>query len=326
MIYNVNKQIAFDKEFTMVDPNTFLTTLYVMADDFCKVKLGAERHRQGRRSSLCRSEVVTLAIFGQWWRFRSERDFYRYADKVLRGAFPRLPDRSQFNRLQREHVHAVIAFGHHIATEMEARNAVFEVLDGMGVRTRNTKRRGRGWLAGYANIGWCNRLGWYAGFHVMTAVTPIGVITGYGFAPASTKEQPYTDTFLAARTCAHPHLPEVGLPAQGYYIADNGFHGAPNQRRWAQAYHADVISPPQNSHPSAWPKPFRRWFDGHRQIVETVHEKLLSFFRLDLDRAHDLAGFRMRLAAKAALHNFCIWLNRQLGRDNLAFADLVDWP
>jgi len=30
------------------------------------------------------------------------------------------------------------------------------------------------------------------------------------------------------------------------------------------------------------------------------------------------------LAAKAALHNFCIWLNQRLGRPNLAFADLID--
>jgi len=26
-----------------------------------------------------------------------------------------------------------------------------------------------------------------------------------------------------------------------------------------------------------------------------------------------------------ALHNFCIWVNEQLGRPRLAFADLVDW-
>jgi hypothetical protein len=31
------------------------------------------------------------------------------------------------------------------------------------------------------------------------------------------------------------------------------------------------------------------------------------------------------LAAKITLHNFCIWLNEQLGRPSLAFADLVDW-
>jgi hypothetical protein len=32
------------------------------------------------------------------------------------------------------------------------------------------------------------------------------------------------------------------------------------------------------------------------------------------------------LAARVALHNFCIWLNEQLGRPRLAFvADLLEW-
>ncbi|HEY66288.1 MAG TPA: IS982 family transposase, partial [Caldilineae bacterium] len=34
---------------------------------------------------------------------------------------------------------------------------------------------------------------------------------------------------------------------------------------------------------------------------------------------------QVRLAAKAALHNFCIWLNLQYDRQPLAFADLLDW-
>jgi hypothetical protein len=32
---------------------------------------------------------------------------------------------------------------------------------------RDAKRRGGGWLAGYADIGWSNRLGWYEGFRLL---------------------------------------------------------------------------------------------------------------------------------------------------------------
>ena len=59
--------------------------------------------------------------------------------------------------------------------------------------------------------------------------------------------------------------------------------------------------------------------------METVYEKLAHPCRLDRERPHDLSGFWVRLAAKIALHNFCIWLNEQLGRPRLAFADLVNW-
>lgn len=60
-------------------------------------------------------------------------------------------------------------------------------------------------------------------------------------------------------------------------------------------------------------------------MVATVYEKLHHTFRLDRERPHDLRGFQARLAAKIALHNFCLWFNEQLGRPRLAFTDLVDW-
>ena len=83
----------------MVDVDTFLTTLYVIVDDFCQSR--PPRKRPGPQAALSDSEVITLAIFARWARFRSERDFFRYAQSCLREAFPTLPDRSQFNRLVR---------------------------------------------------------------------------------------------------------------------------------------------------------------------------------------------------------------------------------
>lgn len=308
----------------MLNLDTFLVELYVMVDDFCKTHWPVER-RPGRTAALSRSEVVTLGVLGQWARFRGERDFYRFATQHLRSYFPRLPQREQFNRQVRRHTSALIAFGHYLADCLGRSASAYEALDGMGVATRNAKRRGTGWLAGEANLGYCNRLGWYEGLHVLTAVTPQGVITGFGLAPASTKEQPFAETFFAARHIRHPRLPEVGQPASGCYVTDNGFCGQARHTVWWLAYQAQVISPPQRSQGRPWPKPWRRWLARVRQIVETVHDKLLNTFRLDRERPHDLAGLRARLAAKVALHNFCMWLNHQHGRPLLAFADLIDW-
>lgn len=73
-----------------------------------------------------------------------------------------------------------------------------------------------------------------------------------------------------------------------------------------------------------WPKAARRQGAHLRQIIETVFGKLLLSFGLEHERPHGLEGFLARLAARVSLHNFCIWLNRQLGRPDLAFADLMD--
>jgi Transposase DDE domain len=311
----------------MVDRDTFLTLLYVMVDDFCQSQL-APGTPPGPAPSLSDSEVLTLALFGQFSHFQSERGFYRYASHHLRPAFPRLPDRSQFNRLVRTHWPQLVAFFHFLVAQLQTKQAPYEALDSTGIATRNAQRRGRGWLVGQANKGYCTRLGWYEGCHLLLAVQPEGILTGWGFGPASAKDQPLAETFLAQRAQAIPTLPTVGTPASGPYVADKGFSGAANHQRWWQAYGALVLCARQRqrkSDPQPTPKALRRWLASHRQIIETVNDKLLNTFRLGRERPHDLTGFQARLAAKMALHNFCIWLNEQLGRPRLAFADLVDW-
>jgi len=308
----------------MVDVDTFLTTLYVMVDDFCKTSLPAEAHC-GPLATLSRSEVVPLAIFGQWQGFGSERGFYRSTQRHLRAAFPQLPTREQFNRQMRQHHEVLVAFFRPLVQLLAAQRCAYEALDSTGVPTRDAKRRGAGWLPGLADIGWSNRLGWYEGFHVLLAVNPWGMITGFGFGPASTKDQPLAETFFALRRHPHPGLASVGALAWGPYVVDKGFEGHANHQTWWRTYGAQILCPPKRNSRVPWPKRLRRWLAGVRQIVETVYEKLWHTFRLDRERPHDLSGFQARLAAKIALHNFCIGLNEQLGRPRLAFADLVAW-
>ena len=62
-----------------------------------------------------------------------------------------------------------------------------------------------------------------------------------------------------------------------------------------------------------------------RQIVESTYDKLFNTFGLWRESPHELEGLRARLAARMALHDFCIWLNDQLGRPRLVFADLLGW-
>jgi hypothetical protein len=134
----------------MVDVDTFLTTLYVIVDDFCHIY--SPKRRPGPEASLSESEVITLAIFARWGRFSSERDFYRYARRRLRDAFPALPDRSQFNRLMRSCVGLIEEVALHLAVTLDARGyaSSYEALDTSALPVRDAKRRGDGWLTGYA--------------------------------------------------------------------------------------------------------------------------------------------------------------------------------
>jgi hypothetical protein len=67
-----------------MDLDSFLVSLYVLVDDWWQ-----ERHpssvckkKPGRPALLSDPEVITLAILAQWPRFRSERDFWRFAQPL----------------------------------------------------------------------------------------------------------------------------------------------------------------------------------------------------------------------------------------------------
>lgn len=308
----------------MFDPETFLVELYVLTDTFCKTA-GAIARRSGPAPALAPAEVLTLALFSQWAEFPSEAAFYRWATKHLRPLFPTLPSRPQFNRLLRRAQPTITHFALHLGRTLAADgDRAYEVIDGTGVRVRNAKRRGTGWLAGLADIGKCTRLGWYEGVRLLLAVTPRGAITGWGCGPASTNDRRLADTFLALRADPDPQLPSVGQAVSDGYIADMGFSGKRCQTRWATSFGAIVISAPQTGSKRAWPKQRRRWLAGIRQVVETVTARLLATLGLEGERPHALTGLQARLAAKIGLHNVGVWLNRRLGRPDLAFATLID--
>ena len=307
----------------MIDIDTFLTYLYVMVDDFCKQHPSCERH-PGPSASLSCSEVVTLALFGQWCHFSRERDFSRYARRHLRSAFPGLPDRAQFNRLMRRYAEAVVACFLDLVKLLDAPQCAYEALDGTAAVPRDAKRRGSGWLPGLADIGWGT-----AG-------------AGTRASTCGCRSIPWGDHRLRLRFGQHqgpapgrdvlcPASVPRSAPAHGRrpgprpYVTDKGFAGQARQRDWQDAYGAGVICAPKPtaSNPGrgpgggGWAVPLNR-----RYCQWLPPAALPSRSRTP---PHPLDGFQVRLTAKIALHNGGKLPNQRLGRAPLAFADLVAW-
>lgn len=308
----------------MVDSDPFLTTLAVLVDDCCKTALPAAS-QPGPQAARSRREVLTLAIFGPWQGCGSERGCSRSAQRHVRGALPPLPPRAQCPRQMRRHHEALVACLLPLVHLLAAQRCPYEALDSSGVPTRAAKRRGAGWVPGLAAIGWSNRLGWYADVHLLLAVTPVGVMTGVGFGPASSTDHPLAETCFAWRRHPYPGVSSVGAPALGPSGVEKGCAGQAHHATWKQTSGAQVICPPKRKSTTPWPQSQRRWLAGIRQVVETVDDKRAPTCRLDRERPHARSGLRARLAAKVALHTFCIWLHEQLGRPRLAFTDLVNW-
>ena len=308
----------------MDDAETLVTEVYVLVDERIHALLPAEP-RRGPAPALCAAEVITLALVGWLLMDWSTNAFYTYVQDHFRALFPRLPHRSQYLRQLLRWRQLIAQFAVDLAAELITDGMpAYEVLDSTAVPTRNRCRRGVGWLPDTADIGSSSRLIWYAGVHLLTSVTPAGVVTGYGGAPASANDRRMADDFFAARAGYRDDLPEVGQARSGIYLADRGFGGADCEQRWRDRFGAHVLCRPQPDRKTReWSAETGQWLDRHRQIIEQVFGRLQSAFHLGRDRPHSHDGLRTVLATVTAIHNLTILINRRHTWPDLSYAHLI---
>ena len=295
-----------------MDLDSFLVSLYVLVDHWWKLNHTSEHPKTGRPTLLSDPEVITLTILAQWPRFRSERDFWRFARVYLRSYFPNLLSQSQLNRRVRALEPKIRALQWALSQELADPSAAYRVLDTTLipaiVRVRASRK---GLFAGQASFGRsASKTEWVYGFKVALVVDPEGVITAFGLAPAASDERPIGDALVAS-------------DRHGAYLADKGFTGVEWERLWMEVYGALVAAAPKNNSRRAWSKADRRWASGKRQIIEGVIGQLKDFFGLERHRAKTLGGLLTRLAAKVAAYTCAQRINDSLGRPLRHLADLL---
>lgn len=91
------------------DLKDFFTVSFVIIDDIYQ-SITPEKIRNRRnidQAILSDSEIITIAILGELFTIDSENAWYKFVKKNFRSLFPKLCDRSRFNRTRRN-LHSVI--------------------------------------------------------------------------------------------------------------------------------------------------------------------------------------------------------------------------
>lgn len=333
---------------------SFLTLLYALVDDWYRQHIApCKVERRGRKARMSDSEVLTLAIASQWrvgvpWR--SERGFVRYLQAHGTGMFPKMLQRSAFNRRVRHLWGALIRLQQVVADALDSPEVVYECVDCYPIpaftSAQALKERSH-WLWESTIGRGGNRGGFFWGDHVLLAVHQRGAVTGWMLATASTQDRWLMEGLVSARM-GQPQLrgpahrprtarsqrvqPPVGYigPAQAAgqakprpYLADKGFNGQRWHQHWYILYGAQVITvPPDNvQHPR--PPARKTWLASKRQLIETAFAVLDKVFTLNHLDPHSRCGQLTRIAAKLAALNIGLYINQLLGRPLWALETLI---
>lgn len=334
-----------------MDLDTFITLLYVWIDDWYKSEMAEQiQRKRGPKPSMSDSEVLTVAIVGQWrygvpWQ--SERGVVRYMLTHGHVWFPNMLERSRFNERVRFLWAVIIKLQQALATVLTPVEPIYEVVDCMPLPScSNSQSLKSGHCLWWGTRGYGGTQGgWYWGDQVIMSVTPQHVITSWLIGPAHADDRAMFQAMLSQkyggyhfitpkpwrpwRKLSEPsHIRPLLAAGQGkqgaYYLCDKGFNGFRWQNHWFQHYGVNVITEPSHREgveplPDSWVK----WCHGMRQSVETVFSILSDVFHIKRLRARSELGQRTRVALATTAYNWGIWVNRYLHRPDLAHATLL---
>lgn len=337
-----------------MDLETFLIELYVLIDDWYKVSVEPNKpKRQGRKPRMSDSEVLTVAIAGNWRAgvpWQSERGVVRWMQRHGKHWFPHMLERSAFNRRVRELWGVFVGLQQMIAEKTESGQAVFECVDTLPlpactVGQADRSRRHWLWDSGWGRGG--NSGKWVFGHRLLGCIRSDGMVTGWLVGSASINDRWLLEAFLTGRSgleqltgplpdkrvsraqrATLPVLPigpslAVGFRSDRPLLADRGFNGPRWTDHWLNHCSTLVLSPPPSHSAARWPAAWSSWLAKHRQPVETAFAFLQSVFDIQHLQAHSRWGLYTRIACCLAAYNFGLWLNRQLGRPQGALATLI---
>lgn len=327
-----------------LDLDTFLSAVYTRIDTLYQTHIAPTLPRRpGPRPRLSDSEVLTIMVIEQWYG-PSQRGVLRWLASRAPTAFPALLSQSAFNRRSRALGAICARLLLLLADTLVLPETPYHLADTTAVpllhQCRGRTHRLFGDEAGIGRGGSDRQ--YIYGMSLLAATDPAGVITGMVVGSAATQERWLLDALTSWRWHpASPLLRPDDLPVShaagggyvgptgprwwpesagryfaGPYLVDAGFRGHAWLTAWAQRGQARVVPASQVRGGE------RRVHHAWRQPIETVFGILHGTLHLDYPGGRSAWGTVTRLTAICLAFNLGIWLNRWLGRRDLAHATL----
>ena len=285
----------------------------MIVDDWYKLHgVRLLKGKRGAKPEFSDSEVITLLLAMDYLPFPGERQFWAFICANCLPLFPKLINRSQFNRRVRDLRLLVEELRRYWLTDLGALTATQLLLDTKPVPVLGYKRsKTHSDFAGRAAYGVCaSRNLKYFGFKLVLLCTLEGIPVAFELVPANTDERAAAEEVLA-------YVWNCDI------YSDKGFIGEEwqqEQRDWRgnRIWTTKRVNQKEQNDPA-----LDRWLNSIRERIEGVFNEIQNTGR-NLERllAKTMRGLCARLTAKMASHALKAVLRRFWGIDVQTFSTL----
>ena len=255
------------------------------------------------KAGLSDSEVIAIAVCGELVGVDSEKAWHSFVKRNYRHLFPRMGDRSRFNRTRRNLLQVTEMLREKVMEVFCVPCSHFLIADSFPMPVCEFGRahfchafRGHG-----ADHGYCaSKKETYFGFKCHALITLDGYITAFDVTPASVDDREGLRDLVDGIS---------GITVLG----DKGYAGAAVAEEMREKG-IFLMALKRRDSRTPWPKEVCRTIFRLRRRVETVFSQLAGQLNAERVLATSVRGMHARLVCKVLAHNLCMALNRLFGK------------
>jgi hypothetical protein len=299
----------------ITDFEDFCLCCYVLVDDLWR-QIAPWFPRPGPDPVCADSELITMALVGECRGWDRETTLLRQWREYPH-LFPRLPERSRFNRRRRQLALAINAVRQVLLRGLDVALDPGGVIDSLPVpvvKFHWVPNCASEWAEHGARFGKVpSKKQTIFGYKLHLLVTWGGVILDFELAPANATDLAVGEELLAGWP---------GLVA----LADKAYTSAAVAQRLREEQGVVLLVPPRRNQKRQLPEWLCRQMQQVRSIIETVNGQLADQFRIEINHAHTFGGLCARLYTKLTAHTLCLCLNRRLGKPDFLQIKALAFP
>ena len=284
----------------------FMTIIYVIVDDLYKevTPTSISERRNKEKAKLSDSEILTIALTGETIGIDSETAWYNFVKKNYSHLFPKMCDRTRYNRTRRDLLGVTGLIWQGLNAVMEEYFSSDRLIDSFPLAVCEFGRAHfcRAFKGEGADYGKCaSKKETYFGYKVHSMTATEGYITGFAVTPASTDDR---EALLDLAWSKEHHY---------FLIGDRGYV----KKQLADFLHENrnisLISIQRKNAKDKYPPMIGRIICKMRRRIETTFSQLSEQFNAERVLAKIFQGLLTRLLTKFLAFNLMFFLNFALG-------------
>ena len=283
------------------------TNIFVIIDDMYNeiITITVSNRHNIKDSKLSDSEIITISIVGELLTIDSEKAFFSLLKREYKNLFPKIGDRTRFNRTKRNLYWVISKIREHISLFMQSYSNNIRIVDSMPIPVCEFGRAHFSkCFKGEASYGRCpSKKQTYFGFKFHALTTIDGFLSDYIITPANVD-----DRNAVWDLC--DKYKSISI------IGDKGYVNKRLTPELKVEKDINLLFLKRGNSKDNYPKDIRQLIFKARRRIETSFSQLAEQLNLNKVKSKSMLGFITRISIKVLAHNISFLINKLMGNED----------